>query len=343
MGYIYKITNLINNKIYVGKTIKSLEQRFSEHKHEAERYAEDRIHFGYKTKFYPAIVKYGVSNFSISLLEEVEDSELNEREAYWISKLNCLDDNIGYNISPGGLGGPLFKGHHHTEISKQRISLRLKGKVSNRLGVEMSQAQKDKIRNSLHRYHLTLESRVILSNAARLSWKTRRENGNTRTTNGMHIYNNGKTEMWAYSAPEGFVEGRLPEIKQKTSASLQRYFKMLPPEVIQQRCEKAAQTRNNWSSEKKSEVCDRISIASRNHWKEMSQESLYERSKKVSNSMKQYHANLTPEEKQLRSVKNSLGQKGKKRYYNVTTGAHKMFYPDNVPEGWKLIEKSKMK
>ena len=97
MGFIYQIKNDINEKIYVGKTIRTLEVRFKEHK---SRINERNSHL------YLAMRKYGVEHFSIEILEECEDNLLNEKEQYWIKKLNSY--NNGYNETLGGEGLPLI-------------------------------------------------------------------------------------------------------------------------------------------------------------------------------------------------------------------------------------------
>ena len=102
-GYIYKITNLINNKIYIGKTTTSIKQRFSEHLANAKR--KNRRYTSY---LYNAVKKYGEENFSIEILEIVnydDESELDERERYYIKELETQNQSIGYNIQEGGEGG----------------------------------------------------------------------------------------------------------------------------------------------------------------------------------------------------------------------------------------------
>ena len=54
-----------------------------------------------------AIYKYGIDNFSLTILEECEISELDTREAYYIKTLKSQDKNIGYNICDGGEKGPI--------------------------------------------------------------------------------------------------------------------------------------------------------------------------------------------------------------------------------------------
>jgi group I intron endonuclease len=94
MPYIYKITNNINNKAYIGKTIRSIEERWSEHKQESQR-SKNR-------PLYRAINKYGVENFSIEQIEECIIDELSDREIYWINVFNTYHN--GYNATYGGDG-----------------------------------------------------------------------------------------------------------------------------------------------------------------------------------------------------------------------------------------------
>lgn len=132
-GKIYKITNLDNKKIYIGKTIKTLEQRFQEHIVTAKRWQKEDdlgIAHPYQSRLYPAMNLHGYEKFSISLVEEVtEEEKLELREIYWISKFNSTDDTIGYNISRGGFGGPLFKDHRHSDETKEKIRLNSKQKI----------------------------------------------------------------------------------------------------------------------------------------------------------------------------------------------------------------------
>lgn len=99
-GYIYKITNKINNKIYIGKTLSSIEKRFEEHKKDSLRIRNE------KRPLYDAMNKYGQNNFEISLIEEVPIQQLSEREIYWINKLGSYHN--GYNATLGGEGKQLY-------------------------------------------------------------------------------------------------------------------------------------------------------------------------------------------------------------------------------------------
>ena len=94
MAYIYKITNDINDKVYVGKTEFSITNRFQEHCQERKR--ERSQH----RPLYKAMNKYGIEHFKIELIEETDNPE--EREKFWIEMLNSY--HIGYNATLGGDG-----------------------------------------------------------------------------------------------------------------------------------------------------------------------------------------------------------------------------------------------
>lgn len=99
-GNIYCITNLINNKKYIGKTLNSIEKRFKEHYQDSQR---ERFE---KRPLYDAINKYGIENFKINLIEECNYKILAEREKYWIQYYDTY--NNGYNATLGGDGRILY-------------------------------------------------------------------------------------------------------------------------------------------------------------------------------------------------------------------------------------------
>lgn len=97
---IYKITNDINNKVYVGKTGLSIEERFKQHIRDASRREEE------KRPLYNAINLYGKEHFSIELIEECDWSIENEREQYWIGYYKGYED--GYNATRDGDGKIIY-------------------------------------------------------------------------------------------------------------------------------------------------------------------------------------------------------------------------------------------
>ena len=94
-GFIYKITNRVNNKVYIGQTRFTIEHRFKQHIKNFN--TEHR-----KQPLYSAFAKYGIENFNIEVLEEVEFDQLNQREKYWIAYYNSFKE--GYNATLGGSG-----------------------------------------------------------------------------------------------------------------------------------------------------------------------------------------------------------------------------------------------
>lgn len=89
-GYIYVITNKVNGKQYVGQTSRNIQTRFEEHW--SDKRSTSAIH--------KAIEKYGILNFEIQELEQVDLNQLDEREQYWIQKLDTYKN--GYNKNIGG-------------------------------------------------------------------------------------------------------------------------------------------------------------------------------------------------------------------------------------------------
>ena len=95
---IYKITNLINNKCYIGQTIKTAEQRWKEHQsHAFGSHPNDQ-----NKTLYKAIRKYGLENFTFEVLQDnIETFEqLDKAEIYWIDYYNSFVK--GYNETFGG-------------------------------------------------------------------------------------------------------------------------------------------------------------------------------------------------------------------------------------------------
>lgn len=99
-GFIYKITNKVNNKIYIGKTLTSIENRFQEHIRESRKERTEN------RPLYRAIRKYGKENFVIELIESCPIEILSEREIYWIDYFSSYKE--GYNATLGGDGKPLY-------------------------------------------------------------------------------------------------------------------------------------------------------------------------------------------------------------------------------------------
>lgn len=105
---IYKATNLLNGKVYVGQTVRTLDERMREHLRHNE------------TAFSKALKKYGIENFEINVIDKADTvEELNEKEIFWIKFFKAFGEN-GYNMCEGGGN---TTGYHHTEKSKEKMSI----------------------------------------------------------------------------------------------------------------------------------------------------------------------------------------------------------------------------
>jgi hypothetical protein len=111
---IYKITNLINKKIYVGFDSKNR-----------------KLYYGSGLIIKQVIKKYGKENFKKEILEYVKEDNWQKREKYWIKKLNSIDKKIGYNITEGGEGGDTYKNNPNLDNIIEKISNSLKITFSN--------------------------------------------------------------------------------------------------------------------------------------------------------------------------------------------------------------------
>lgn len=119
---IYLVTNIINNKKYVGQTYKTNEHnylnRFNDHLKTADYCNKHGCNL---TVFYKAIIKYGSSNFSVELLaDDISEEDVDNLESYYIDKYSTFYiNNEGYNMTLGGQGIHNYK---HTLESKNKIS-----------------------------------------------------------------------------------------------------------------------------------------------------------------------------------------------------------------------------
>lgn len=94
-GSIYIIKNKCNDKVYIGQTMQSVENRFKQHS------KPSTIKKRGTYKLYNAFKKYGINNFYFEILEEeISKNELNSKEIYYIEKYNSY--KLGYNSTNGG-------------------------------------------------------------------------------------------------------------------------------------------------------------------------------------------------------------------------------------------------
>ena len=169
---VYKATNTVNGKVYIGKTVRSLSHAKARH-HQRTKFIWK---YGVFSRFYSAMRKHGLDAFEWEVIYSgISDADIQEAERRFISEYGATDPKIGYNMTPGGDGGAGKKlsasqiaqikerfsgsgnpmagrfgkdhpayGHRKTEEQKKRISLAHKGKkLSDEQRKALSEARKD--------------------------------------------------------------------------------------------------------------------------------------------------------------------------------------------------------
>ena len=145
-GFIYKITNKVNGKSYIGQTIQNVKERF--YQHCATKCSQAVLNM----VIHKAITKYGKSNFTIEVIEEVESANLNDRERYWIRYYDSY--NNGYNSTEGGQDGiKLFKNLDTESIVREYKS----GKSLREIG-RLFNVDKQTIKDLLVRNNISLRT-----------------------------------------------------------------------------------------------------------------------------------------------------------------------------------------
>ena len=114
---IYVIINIKNEKKYVGQSI-NIQRRWYEHRNKA---MHPKKPDEYNKQLYQDMRKDGLENFYIDILEECSKEELNEKECYWIEKLNTF--NEGYNNDFGGNLPCYTKEHHLTDHGRAKLTV----------------------------------------------------------------------------------------------------------------------------------------------------------------------------------------------------------------------------
>ena len=139
IGKVYLITNLINNKKYVGVTTRSLKERWSEH---TSKKNDNRL----ITK---AILKYGKENFGFELIKEffnITENKLLEKETFYIEKYDTLVPR-GYNLVRHSDGKLIVN-----EKTKKKLSIKCRGKKNGMFGKHHSEGMKRKSSDRVKKY-----------------------------------------------------------------------------------------------------------------------------------------------------------------------------------------------
>lgn len=232
MQGIYRITNTVNGKVYIGQT-NDIEKRIRRHKSSLKNKCHHNWHLQ------QAWNKYGECNFNFSILEEIEDINIrNKREIYWINYYDSSNYEKGYNNTLGG----------NSEIPTKETRIKI------------SQASKGKVFSEEHRKHIgeswkartvSQETRKKLSDIA----KQRALKGNYHTTEAKLKMSKAKqgrklSEETKRKIGDAFAGKKLSE-EHKEKISNGNKGKTIPNEVRQKISQ--AKLGSKWTEERKQE------------------------------------------------------------------------------------------
>ena len=182
MMIIYKITNNINNKSYIGQTTKDLEERKESHYYAIYKDKNFAIH--------KAILKYGWENFKWEILEKCDSKEeLDEMEFHFIKQYDTFISKNGYNMTWGGEGSP---GKIFTEDYRKKLRIAQTGK-------KLSQETKEKLRKIMKGRVFTKEwkKKIGESNKGKIhphTEETKKKISNSMLGNKNHFFGKHHTE-----------------------------------------------------------------------------------------------------------------------------------------------------
>jgi len=136
---IYKITNIVDGKFYIGSS-KNIRRRWQRHK------TDLRNNYHCNSHLQNAWNKYGESSFKFKVIKLVNDKDLLlEREQFYIDSLDCCNRNIGYNLNTNAAGGGSAKGERNYWYNKGYLR---RGKLNNFYGIKHTEETKQVMREN---------------------------------------------------------------------------------------------------------------------------------------------------------------------------------------------------
>jgi len=131
--WIYKITNIQNNKVYIGQTIRLVEQRF-------HRHMSDALNNILDTHFARAVRKYGKDSFKVEIIDTAKtQDELNQKEQYWIRQYDSVNNGYNETDAISKCGGNTYQSKTEEEMSIIKDKIR-----ETKLGAKNPMARKVK-------------------------------------------------------------------------------------------------------------------------------------------------------------------------------------------------------
>jgi len=224
---VYKATNIVNNKMYIGITKQGIIYRISDHVHSANKQNSNSI-------FPRTIKKYGIENIKWSIIDYANSwEELCELEKFWIKEFNtCVYDNPeGLNIARGGQG---TEGYQPAEELRKHLSLKTseyfsdeKNRIrqSNSIKQYYEEHPEAKINNSqkTSEYFANPENRVKTSIATKRAYENDpsiiiRQQNTRKTTINKDEY----SEKMSKSKKQNYIDN--PKLKEISSENMKEYY-----------------------------------------------------------------------------------------------------------------------
>ncbi len=230
-GIIYKATNLINGKCYIGQTIKKLEQRKKEHLHHMKKKIGNRAYqdllFSGAHNFQEALYLYDPSNFKWEVIYECDEIMLDMMETFKIMVNHAHYMKGGYNLTWGGDYNPM-----HDSIVRKKISISNTGrkhtddarrKMSEaQTGKKMSSETKNKLSKINKGKHLTEETKRKISKANKNKHLTEETKRKMRNAHGI---TDERLEQAKTLMCQGIGILKIARITNITYKTLHKYFR----------------------------------------------------------------------------------------------------------------------
>lgn len=214
VGYIYKIYNNVNSKVYIGQTTSTPDSRLSDHISKSKQ----KQHNSYKLKLETAIREIGSNNFHVETIEKItaenlEDlkAKLSKQEKYWIDFYNSVEN--GYNKSYGGLGKTFTSKSEEKNIVKMYDEGKRLYEIVNEIGRDVAtirkilRKNKRVIRNNerhvyqYDKYNTLINEYNSATEAAKAIGATTKTDIHTKTSSILEVCNKKKSRKTAY----GFI------------------------------------------------------------------------------------------------------------------------------------------
>lgn len=168
MAIVYLLHNTVNDKLYVGKTVRTLDERWNGHVSCARRNDNDML-------ICRAIKKHGVNVFDRRVLEICDESIVSEQEKFWIAELKTHVSQGGYNLTLGGEGTSGYKfsdagraklralglGRKHSPETRVRLCASAQRRWCNTPISERAKSPETRLKMSVGRRNMLAQKRLL--------------------------------------------------------------------------------------------------------------------------------------------------------------------------------------